>query len=52
MLLRYEIDWREEEIKYLENIVKQDTQNKEYYLNKIQTLTFALEWCKWFLNEK
>ncbi len=50
--VQVEIDWREKEIKDLLEKIKLNDPNKDYYLNRITHLRFALEWCKWFLNEK
>lgn len=41
-----EIDWREKEIKRLQ----ESNQVGEYSQWRIQNLTIALEWCKWFLK--
>ncbi len=48
-----EIIWREEKIKELQIEIKQFTEEQdiEYNRYRISNLTFAIEWCRWFLNE-
>lgn len=46
-----EIDWREKEIKELKSKIHSDYVEEEYKKWRIQNLTIAIEWCKWFLKQ-
>jgi len=53
--IQAEIDWREKEIESIRAEIKNKTfkqQDLEYMQNRLINLTFALTWCKWFLNKK
>jgi hypothetical protein len=47
-----EIDWREKELEKIRNNPTSDNETAEYNQWRIQNLSFAVTWCKWFLNEK
>lgn len=50
--VRKEIDWREAEIlKLRESFDNSNEAEQEHIQLRIANLTFALHWCKWFLNE-
>lgn len=46
-----EIDWREKEIKRLKEDIAYN-QTEEYNKWRIENLTYAVAWCKWFLKEE
>lgn len=50
-----EISWREREIKSINTEIKNRTykeQDLDYVQGRVWNLTVAIEWCKWFLNDK
>lgn len=50
-----EIDWREETLKEIRLDLEKDSiseEQKKYLRGRITSLSFAMEWCKWFLYEK
>lgn len=50
-----EIDWREKEIESISTEIKNKTykeQDLRYMEQRLVSLSFAVSWCKWFLNEK
>ncbi len=47
-----EIDWREKEIERLRENPTADEKTEEYNHQRIINMSFAVEWCKWFLNEE
>lgn len=47
-----EIIWREKELTEIRENTTTDKQIIEYNQWRIQSLVFAITWCKWFLNEK
>lgn len=50
--VRAEIDWRQKEIKEIkQRLTNIDEDQIEYLQYRIQNLTMAIEWCKWFLKE-
>lgn len=50
-----EIDWREKEIESIREELEAEyykNEDLDYLQGRIWNLTVAIEWCKWFLNEK
>lgn len=50
--VQQEIEWREKEIENLRNMESNSDDDLEYNRSRIQNLSFAIHWCKWFLNDE
>ena len=50
-----EIAWREKEIESIRTEIENKTykeQDLEYMQSRLINLSFAITWCKWFLNKE